>query len=152
MFQPNTDAPNDYKALMSVGPFSLAPGQTILLDIAYAAGQGLDEFLDNAAFMKLIYNGTWVNMDKDSETGIDGREAIFIGTEASAKDGVSPDPCADAEKVKVAVRDTLWINGDCCDETGALELSGLLQGDDAVQGLSARASTAARPRSTGSRA
>ena len=115
-FQPNTEDPNDYKALMSVGPFFLAPGQTILLDIAYAAGEGLKEFLDNAAFMKLSYNGTWVDKDKDGGTGVLGREAIFIGDENSAKDGISPDPCHGAEKVKVAARDTIWINGDCSDE------------------------------------
>ena len=68
--QPNTDSANDYKILVSVGPFFLAPGQSIRLDIAYSAGEGLDEFLDNAAYMKLIYNGTW--MDKD---GIPIRES-----------------------------------------------------------------------------
>ena len=86
--------------------------------------------------MKLIYNGTWVDKDKNRNTGIDGREAIFIGNESSAKDGVYPDPCADAPKVKVAVRDTLWINGDCFDEQELWELSGLLQGVDALQGFS----------------
>jgi hypothetical protein len=116
VFQTNTETPNDYKALMSVGPFSIAPGQSIALDIAYVAGEGLNEFLDNAAFMKLIYNGTWINKDKNNRTGINGRESIFIGTEASAKDGIYPDPCNSDEKVRVPVRDTLWINADCFDE------------------------------------
>jgi hypothetical protein len=114
--QPNTEDPNDYKVLLSVGPFFLAPGQAIRLDIAYSAGEGLDEFLDNAAFMKLIYNGTWVDKDKNPKTGINGRESIFVGNEMSAKDGMYPDPCFSEEKVKVAVRDTIWINGDCSEE------------------------------------
>ncbi|MCX5753154.1 MAG: hypothetical protein NTW97_05845 [Candidatus Krumholzibacteria bacterium] len=117
VFQPNTDQPNDYKALMSVGPFFLGPGQSIALDIAYTAGKGLDEFLDNAAYMKLIYNGTWVDKDKNRNTGVNGRESIFIGDEGSAKDGIYPDPCNSQEKVKVAVRDTIWINADCFEET-----------------------------------
>ncbi len=116
VIQPNTETPNDYKALMSVGPFFLGPGQTIELNFAYSAGEGLDEFLDNAAFMKLIYNGMWVNKDKNNSTGIDGRESIFIGSENSAKDGIYPDPCWSTEKVKVAVRETLWVNGDCFEE------------------------------------
>ncbi len=128
VFQPNTEAPNDYKALMSVGPFSMGYGQTILLDFAYTAGEGLDEFLDNAAFMKLMYDGTWIDKDKNPATGVNGREAIFIGNEGSAKDGVSPDPCAGAEKVKVAVRDTLWINGDCSDEMALWNYSECFKG------------------------
>lgn len=115
-FQPDTETPNDYKALISVGPFFLAPRQSILLDIAYVAGEGLDGFLDNAAYAKLVYSGTWVDKDKKPKTGIDGREAIFIGDANSALNGVSPDPCAGADKIKVAERDTLWINGDCFDE------------------------------------
>jgi hypothetical protein len=117
VFQPNTTTPNDYKTLMSVGPFFLGPGQTIELNIAYSAGEGLDDFLDNAAFMKLIYNGTWVNMDKNNSTGVDGRESIFIGDEGSAKNGIYPDPCWSPDlKVKVPVRDTMWVNGDCFEE------------------------------------
>jgi hypothetical protein len=116
-FQPNTDQPNDYKALMSVGPFSLSPGQSIGLDIAYAAGEGFEAFLDNAAFMKLIYSGAWIDKDKNRNTGVSGRESIFIGDPNSALNGISPDPCANAEKVKVAVRDTLWINADCSEES-----------------------------------
>jgi hypothetical protein len=115
-FQPNTENPNDYKALMSVGPFSLAPGQAILLDVAYVAGEGLDEFRDNAAYMKLIYQGTWVDRDKDPKTGIDGRETMFIGDEYSATLGIYLDPCASGEKVKVAIKDTVWINADCYEE------------------------------------
>jgi hypothetical protein len=128
VFQPNTETPNDYKALMSVGPFSFGYGQSLVLDVAYAAGEGLDAFLDNAAYMKLIYNGTWVDKDKKSTTGIDGRESIFIGNAGSAKDGVSPDPCANADKVKVAERDTLWINGDCSDEMELWNYPGCYKG------------------------
>ncbi len=117
VMQPNTETMNDYKALMSVGPFFLGPQQTIELNIAYTAGEGLDEFLDNAAFMKLIYSGTWVDKDKDGASGVDGRESIFIGDEGSAKNGIYPDPCWNPdEKVKVAVRETLWVNGDCFEE------------------------------------
>ena len=117
MVQPNTEAPNDYKALMSVGPFFMGYGTTLLLDFAYTAGEGLEDFLDNAAFMKLMYNGTWIDKDKNPSTGVNGREAIFIGDEGSAKNGIYPDPCNSDEKVKVAVRDTLWVNGDCYEET-----------------------------------
>jgi len=107
---------------MSVGPYFIAPGQSIMMDIAYVAGDGLDAFLDNAAFMKLIYNGTWIDMDKDPLTGVIGRESIFIGDEGSAKDGIYPDHCNyPDEKVKVPVRDTIYVNSDCMEERALWE-------------------------------
>lgn len=115
-FQPDTEDPNDYKALMSVGPFFLAPRQSIRLDIAYAAGEGFDEFRNNAAFMKLMYEGTWIDKDKNRNTGIEGREYMIIGDENTATQGIYPDPCLGGELVKVAVKDTFWINADCSEE------------------------------------
>ncbi len=83
---------------------------------------------DNAAFMKLVYAGTWVDKDKNRNTGINGRETIFIGDENSATQGIYPDPCASTEKVKVAVRDTIWINADCFEERTMANYPGCFKG------------------------
>ncbi|MDD4856599.1 MAG: hypothetical protein PHD74_00680 [Candidatus Krumholzibacteria bacterium] len=111
---------NDYKILISAGPFSgPLPGAPIQLDIAFVAGEGLDGFLDNAAIAKLVYSGFWHDKDKNPVTGVLGRETLIIGDESTAADrlGIDPDPCDDVdEHVKLQKGDSLWTNADCTEE------------------------------------
>jgi hypothetical protein len=126
VWQAPTDSPNDYKALMSVGPFNgLPPGQSIRLDIAYVAGEGLDGFLANAAMAKLVYNGIWVDKDKRSTTGVDGRETPVVGP----LDQFDPDVCdATAQSLKVNKGDTIWSNEDCREEQELWNYPGCYKG------------------------
>ena len=126
VWQSPTTSPNDYKALMSVGPFyGLAPGQSIRLDIAYVAGEGLDGFLANAAMAKLVYNGIWVDKDKRSTTGVDGRETPVVGP----LEQFDPDPCdATAQSLKVNRGDTIWANEDCREELALWNYPGCYKG------------------------
>ena len=106
---------NDYKVLMSVGPFGvLPPDSTVSLDVAYVAGEGLDDMLDNAAAAALLYRGLWVNADNDAQTGVSGRESPLSGP---LKDFV-PDLCAwDGQTlIQVPKFDTVWVNADCFEE------------------------------------
>ena len=109
---------NDYKVLMSMGPFgALAPDSTLSLDIAYVAGKGLEDMLDNAAAAALLYRGLWVNADRNTATGVDGRESFLVGP---LKQFV-PDLCTwDGETLtQVPKHDTIWVNADCFDESMA---------------------------------
>lgn len=110
---PNSDAENDYKILVSVGPSTLVPGYTISFDIAYVCGNGLEEMIKNAAQAKMVYDGTWYNADKDYDTGIIGRETPVIGPLKE----FDPDGCDGLEeKISIAKAETLWANLDCGEE------------------------------------
>jgi hypothetical protein len=110
----NKEDPNDYKILLSVGPFGiLPPDSTIELSIAYVCGEGLDEMLLNAAKIKLAYEGRWYNEDKDYNTGILGRETPVPGPLKLW----DPDPCdADTNKLNAYKGEIIWSNIDCYDE------------------------------------
>jgi hypothetical protein len=110
----NTTGPNDYKALMSVGPFSeLMPGATIEIHAAYACGEGLEGFLDNAAMAAYVYRGVRYDVDRRPETGIRGRETPVAGP----ADGLDPDACDGIdESIRLRRGDTLWTNADCAEE------------------------------------
>jgi len=50
--------PGDTRFLLVTGPYgTLAPGETVELDIAFVCGEGLDGFLENAATAVTVYNG-----------------------------------------------------------------------------------------------
>ena len=111
---PNPDVAKDYKVLMSAGPFFLAPGESLTFDIVFVAGGSLDELLDNAATASLVYSGIWVDKDKNSKTGVKGRESIMVGP---TQLGVDPDACDGIdESFKLAKFETLWCNFDCSEE------------------------------------
>ncbi|HUV35376.1 MAG TPA: hypothetical protein VMX58_00370 [Patescibacteria group bacterium] len=109
----NTDSPNDYKILMSTGPFFLPPWGQQEIDFAFVCGEGLDAMLDAAAMAMLIYLGTFYDADKDPLTGVNGRESPVMGP----IENYSPDPCNYPEfKVDVPAREVYWSNIDCYEE------------------------------------
>jgi hypothetical protein len=106
---------NDYKVLMSVGPFGLlAPDSTVTVDFAYVAGEGLEDMLDHAAAAALLYEGTWCDADNSLSTGMNGAETPLPGP---LKNFVA-DLCSWDEKtmLQVGKGDILWANVDCSDE------------------------------------
>ncbi len=108
------DIPGDYRILISRGPYmKLPPGETIHLNLAFAAGDGLEELLDNAAQAVLAFEGNWFDLDGDPKTGVKGREYPFVPEKEPAY-GIDPDPCDSIiELYDVAVKETLWCNFDC---------------------------------------
>ncbi len=107
---------NDYRVLMSIGPFDvLAPGGTITLDVAYVAGDGLEDMLDNATAAALLYRGIWFDADKNVTTGVSGLETMLYGP---LKQFV-PDLCAwDGKTYAQVLRgDSIWANADCFEES-----------------------------------
>jgi hypothetical protein len=107
---------NDYKVLLSVGPFGVvAPDSTITVDFAYVAGNGLEDMLDNAAAAALMYRGVWVDADHNVKTGVSGLESVLTGP----LKGFVPDPCAWDEQtfLQVLPGESIWVNADCYDES-----------------------------------
>jgi hypothetical protein len=111
---PNTVTPNDYKALLSLGPITqLMPGAAIEIHAAYACGEGLEGLLDNAAMAAYVYRGIWYNVDKRWDTGVSGRETPVAGP----VDMIDPDVCdGHDESIRLRRGDTLWTNADCAEE------------------------------------
>jgi hypothetical protein len=111
---PNTETMNDYKVLMSTGPFSvLMPGSAIDFDAAFVAGSGLADMLDNAAMAALTYRGIGFDADNNSNTGVNGRETPLVGPMKM----VDPDACDGiTESIDVKKGETLWFNLDCQEE------------------------------------
>ncbi len=55
---PPTTKPQDYRFLVSAGPFArIPPGSTLVFQVAFVCGHPFDDFIDNAAYAQKIYNG-----------------------------------------------------------------------------------------------
>jgi hypothetical protein len=66
---------NDYRILISTGPFSgLAQGEELEFQMGMVIGSGLAGLQRNAAEAALTYYGNWFDRDLDEETGVQGRE------------------------------------------------------------------------------
>ncbi len=105
------DFPSDYKVLISRGPYPvLFPYQTVHFYIVFAAGEGLDQLLDNAAQAVVAFEGSWYDLDGDPDTGTRGREYPLVGPAKM----IDPDPCDSIQELlDVAAKETLWCNADC---------------------------------------
>ncbi|HSG28222.1 MAG TPA: hypothetical protein VLA34_07060, partial [Candidatus Krumholzibacterium sp.] len=102
--------PGDYRILVSTGPFSLSPGETLEFHMGLVAGDGLEGLLDNAAMCQILFNGMWFDLDGNPLTGVDGRETPVPGPVC----GIDPDPCDDDHNLFCAARgEIMWINADC---------------------------------------
>ncbi len=123
---PNTETPNDYRVLLSIGPFPyLTGGPSISVDLAYVCGNGLDDMLNNAATAARIYGGIRYDMDKNPRTGVLGRETPFVGP----IDEIDPDPCDGvSENIEVQKYDTIWVNADCWEERELYDYPGCYKG------------------------
>ncbi|UCF04957.1 MAG: hypothetical protein JSV33_13700, partial [bacterium] len=113
-FDSNVSIPNDYRVLLSMGPFYLLPpGGKIDLHLAFVGGEGLDEMLTNAANAMLIFKGAYFDKDGDIETGLNGRETLVKGP----RENYDPDPCdGKMEMLNITKFETIWSNLDCFEE------------------------------------
>ena len=108
----NAGAANDYRALMSVGPFPrLRPGESIELSFGFVAGTGLAGMLGNAAMAQRFFDGTWYDVDRNDLTGVDRRETLVCGPAGD----VVVDACRPelAAPIEVAAGACVWVNADC---------------------------------------
>ena len=108
----NQEVPRDYRMLMATGPFKeLPPDSTIVLQVAFVCGYGLEGMKDAAASAALTYGGNWFDVDGNPLTGINGRETPVPGPVTA----IIPDSCAVPEPPpeSAARGEIIWINADC---------------------------------------
>ena len=117
----NGEVPRDYRMLMAVGPFrELTPDSSMILQVAFVCGEGLEGMLKSAASAALAYQGNWFDVDGNPQTGIEGRETPVYGPASS----VVPDSCVEETTIESAARGyIIWINADCREELALWENS-----------------------------
>lgn len=137
--------PNDYRFLVSAGPFgSMSATDTLSVIAALVIGHGFDGMLQAAAQAQLAFDGDWVDADHDPTTGVDGRETDHCGPEETGR--IYPVGGPDAWEGKITLCDSvckywaeerhinwrqqlrcalrvpaegcIWIDGDCDRSTG----------------------------------
>ena len=60
--EPDAELPRDYRFLISVGPFrELQPESTIVVQMAFVAGEGQQGLMGNAASARLTFQGGWLD-------------------------------------------------------------------------------------------
>lgn len=116
---------------MAVGPFKgLPPDSSMMLQIAFVCGEGLEGMLENAATAALAYKGSWFDIDDDLGTGALGRETPVYGP----VDAIDPDSCdSDLEAFTVGKGEIIWVNLDCRDELRLWNDRNCFKGDAAFQ-------------------
>jgi len=67
--------PDDYRYVISTGPFAnLNPGESLSFQSAYVIGSGHSGFWRNAVAAQRVYDGRYVDLDGNKDTGVDGKE------------------------------------------------------------------------------
>jgi len=73
---------NDYRFLVSVGPFAeLPPDETLTFQAALVCGNGLAGLVANAAEAVLTWQGNLFDLDSNSQTGTNGRESLICAND-----------------------------------------------------------------------
>lgn len=122
--------PRDYRMYLGTGRFAnLEPGETLDFHVAFVVGEGLDGLKGNAASARIMYEGTWYNLDGNPRTGVAGRETPIEGPAY----GVVIDPCDPelSDPIDVPAREIVWINTDCEKEDEFMTACGYSKADSA---------------------
>lgn len=121
----------DYRVLISSGPFaSLAPGETLEIHYALAAGYGLEGLLENAAYAQRFFDGTWFDIDGDPMTGPGGKETQvhwFLESESVAFNilDIKPGSCPNPFNIKLFD----YVGGENENKGGVLPVAMLGSGE-----------------------
>src|SRR5262245_35080746 len=85
--------PDDYRYVFSAGPFaSLNPGESLKFQTAYVVGDRQAGFRSNAVNAQRVYNGQYLDLDNNPDTGVDGKERCLQILE-QGDEIVWDDPC-----------------------------------------------------------
>jgi hypothetical protein len=75
----NANKPDDYRFTLSAGPFlQLDPGDRLNFQTAFVIGDGLPGMIENAINAQRVFDGTYLDADQNSLTGVDGKERCFV--------------------------------------------------------------------------
>jgi hypothetical protein len=121
----NAVKPDDYRYVFSAGPFaSLNPGESLVFQTAYVVGEGQTGFRSNCVNAQRVYNGQYIDLDQNPDTGVDGKERCLQILEQGTEI-VWDDPC-DTLNTTVTFRRTPpcnvagphYVDADCDPCTG----------------------------------
>lgn len=118
--QRNANKPDDYRFTYAVGPFlQLDPGDKLNFQTAFVIGEGLSGMIQNAIGAQRVFNGQYVDADKNPETGIEGKERCLIVLERG-QEVTWDDPC---DTLVTTIRLTtlnqcFYVDDDCDPCTG----------------------------------
>ena len=117
--------PDDYRYVFSAGPFaSLNPGESLNFQTAYVVGEHQAGFRANAVNAQRVYNGQFLDLDNNPDTGVDGKERCLQILEPGGEI-VWDDPC-DTLNTTVTMKFTppcdvagpQYVDADCDPCTG----------------------------------
>ena len=109
--KPNRAAnkPDDYRYVIAAGPFAqLNPGESLSFQTAYVIGDGDPGYRANMVNAQRVFNGAYVDADKNDQTGIGGRERCLQVLEPGVPVPWN-DPC-DTLEVVDTIKATLPCN------------------------------------------
>ena len=115
----------DYRVVLSTRLFGpLVPGDTVNVRMAMVFGDGFEEMVENAAQAKRIYEGFWFDCDRDTTTGVGGREFSVCGPRYGnykiLDRPCDPECLLDPDcTVKVPNDGCIWIDEDCDSTSGS---------------------------------
>jgi hypothetical protein len=126
------DVADDYEVLLSCGPFeTLAPGQSVTLDLALVAAQDLDSLRVAALNAIYLYHGSMLNLLPDStgpdsrdftvgRSGLNGHEAcleppvgVSFYAQATCPDQFDLDETPTAPSTLYQHGECVWTDADC---------------------------------------
>jgi hypothetical protein len=121
----NETKPDDYRYVIAAGPFAqLNPGESLVFQTAYVIGERQAGFRANAVNAQRVFNGQYLDVDNNPDTGVGGKERCLQileqGTEIRWDD-----PC-DTLETTVSYRNTPpcnepgphYVDADCDPCTG----------------------------------
>ena len=109
--QRSANHPDDYRYLFAAGPFaSLNPGEALEFQTAYVVGEGQTGFRANAVSAQRVYNGFFLDLDNNPNTGVDGKERCLQILERGSEI-IWDDPC-DTLNTTIQIKSTPACNSD----------------------------------------
>ncbi len=112
----NANKPDDYRFTLAAGPFEeLNPGDQLTFQTAFVIGDGLDGMIENAVSAQRIYNGQFVDADKNPLSGVEGKERCLIVLDPPGEI-LWDDPCDTLSTINLRWRsstDCAYVDDDC---------------------------------------
>ncbi len=106
-----SDREQDYRYLLSVGPFQVSPGDSIHVRFAFMVAEDHEAVMDLALRASFTEEGAWHDLDEDPLSGSGCRESLIYDPLRTIEwwdpCSSSPDPLVIPKGVKQ------WVNADC---------------------------------------
>ena len=131
---------DDYRIVVSAGPFNLEIGDSLRFQSALVVGRGYEGMIANAEQAQLTFDGVYVNCDEDPLTGVDKRETRVCGPAEPGTPPLRVNPCdslcdfappLEPCYVQIPNEGCVYVNADCEQERFTGQPTGVL-GDECL--------------------